>query len=112
MLSFFFFASRRRHTRWPRDWSSDVCSSDLVQHRTPDLYRSVVAHVGVETSLTRGCAGRPGSVRGARTPLVHKSRVSLGRSEERRVGKSVALGGGRMIRKKGQIQARGDMYRV
>src|SRR5207253_5609114 len=23
-------SSRRRHTRWPRDWSSDVCSSDLV----------------------------------------------------------------------------------
>src|SRR5690625_138163 len=28
-LSSFFFSSRRRHTRWPRDWSSDVCSSDL-----------------------------------------------------------------------------------
>src|SRR5207253_7687712 len=27
----FFFSSRRRHTRWPRDWSSDVCSSDLEQ---------------------------------------------------------------------------------
>src|SRR5437870_11374028 len=27
--SSFFFSSRRRHTRWPRDWSSDVCSSDL-----------------------------------------------------------------------------------
>src|SRR5690625_7696902 len=27
--STFFFSSRRRHTRWPRDWSSDVCSSDL-----------------------------------------------------------------------------------
>src|SRR3984893_9522240 len=27
--SWFFFSSRRRHTRWPRDWSSDVCSSDL-----------------------------------------------------------------------------------
>src|SRR5690625_7926735 len=25
----FVFSSRRRHTRWPRDWSSDVCSSDL-----------------------------------------------------------------------------------
>src|SRR5690625_7226923 len=25
----FFLSSRRRHTRWPRDWSSDVCSSDL-----------------------------------------------------------------------------------
>src|SRR5437660_4490779 len=26
----FCFSSRRRHTRWPRDWSSDVCSSDLA----------------------------------------------------------------------------------
>src|SRR5712692_12091002 len=29
MLVFFFFSSRRRHTRWNCDWSSDVCSSDL-----------------------------------------------------------------------------------
>src|SRR5439155_16905848 len=29
LFFFFFFSSRRRHTRWPRDWSSDVCSSDL-----------------------------------------------------------------------------------
>src|SRR5215510_13966646 len=29
--SVFFFSSRRRHTRWPRDWSSDVCSSDLIE---------------------------------------------------------------------------------
>src|SRR5690625_5147993 len=28
---YIFFSSRRRHTRWPRDWSSDVCSSDLIQ---------------------------------------------------------------------------------
>src|SRR3989449_2799002 len=28
----FFFSSRRRHTRCSRDWSSDVCSSDLVQN--------------------------------------------------------------------------------
>src|SRR5438105_9372433 len=28
-LFFFFFSSRRRHTRSTRDWSSDVCSSDL-----------------------------------------------------------------------------------
>src|SRR5690348_17449891 len=26
----FFFSSRRRHTRWTGDWSSDVCSSDLI----------------------------------------------------------------------------------
>src|SRR2546422_11515606 len=30
---FFFFSSRRRHTRCSRDWSSDVCSSDLDQDR-------------------------------------------------------------------------------
>src|SRR6266702_5001157 len=30
LTCFFFFSSRRRHTRWPRDWSSDVCSSDLI----------------------------------------------------------------------------------
>src|SRR3712207_2086099 len=40
---FFFFSSRRRHTRYWRDWSSDVCSSDLKStdngngHRTPHL---------------------------------------------------------------------------
>src|SRR5207253_5978825 len=43
----FFFSSRRRHTRWPRDWSSDVCSSDLRAMETfasqrawndPDVY--------------------------------------------------------------------------
>src|SRR2546429_5058079 len=30
----FFFSSRRRHTRCSRDWSSDVCSSDLVDPKT------------------------------------------------------------------------------
>src|SRR2546426_9362952 len=30
MLFFFFFSSRRRHTRLQGDWSSDVCSSDLL----------------------------------------------------------------------------------
>src|SRR6266487_5276627 len=29
-MIFFFFSSRRRHTRWTGDWSSDVCSSDLL----------------------------------------------------------------------------------
>src|SRR5437660_2774149 len=43
---FFFFSSRRRHTRWPRDWSSDVCSSDLdetefvIETKTGDLLRN------------------------------------------------------------------------
>src|SRR2546422_5342180 len=39
---FFFFSSRRRHTRCSRDWSSDVCSSDLVGH--PGARRALVLH--------------------------------------------------------------------
>src|SRR5258707_10149283 len=43
----FFFSSRRRHTRYWRDWSSDVCSSDLqlqlaVFHRGPDILADLV----------------------------------------------------------------------
>src|SRR3989475_3525669 len=33
---FFFFSSRRRHTRFDYDWSSDVCSSDLLVGRRVD----------------------------------------------------------------------------
>src|SRR2546426_1052508 len=43
MVSFFFFSSRRRHTRLQGDWSSDVCSSDL--RRTP--FSSTVVSVSV-----------------------------------------------------------------
>src|SRR2546430_14288257 len=42
-LSFFFFSSRRRHTRFDCDWSSDVCSSDL-EHGT-EIYRTFVFDV-------------------------------------------------------------------
>src|SRR5690606_29374561 len=33
----FFFSSRRRHTRFSRDWSSDMCSSDLLMERELDM---------------------------------------------------------------------------
>src|SRR5690606_39875260 len=33
----FFFSSRRRHTRFSRDWSSDVCSSDLTNFEKQDM---------------------------------------------------------------------------
>src|SRR5215213_148296 len=36
----FFFSSRRRHTRLVSDWSSDVCSSDLVHVHTSDEWRA------------------------------------------------------------------------
>src|SRR5215469_17121543 len=35
IIFFFFFSSRRRHTRSLRDWSSDVCSSDLIASSPP-----------------------------------------------------------------------------
>src|SRR5207247_3314148 len=47
-VSFFFFSSRRRHTRSTRDWSSDVCSSDLplVMKQVVQNYRT--GHLKVE----------------------------------------------------------------
>src|SRR5690554_7623462 len=39
----FFFSSRRRHTRCGRDWSSDVCSSDLIGE-TPDVENRLIQH--------------------------------------------------------------------
>src|SRR5437870_13800795 len=47
----FFFSSRRRHTRWPRDWSSDVCSSDLAMSPLPDPKSSSFHGKRTETSL-------------------------------------------------------------
>src|SRR5437870_10522897 len=40
----FFFSSRRRHTRWPRDWSSDVCSSDLSPDDRSNLEKAPFRH--------------------------------------------------------------------
>src|SRR5437868_8799374 len=72
----FFFSSRRRHTRSKRDWSSDVCSSDLQ-------------------ALKRSSARRALPVRRNQGMVARTDR-----SEERRVGKSVDLGGRRIIKKK------------
>src|SRR2546426_9932766 len=74
----FFFSSRRRHTRLQGDWSSDVCSSDLDLQ----VARPVVRQVEHQGAVAAHCTA-PGV-----------------RSEERRVGKSVDLGGRRIIKKK------------
>src|SRR5438445_8959850 len=68
----FFFSSRRRHTRYWRDWSSDVCSSDLE-----------VAS-GMNRDAERHLALRPGCHLGE---IDLDPRGNVGRSEERRVGK-------------------------
>src|SRR6266511_5351891 len=44
---FFFFSSRRRHTRFSRDWSSDVCSSDLGRDHVV-AYESELLAYGTE----------------------------------------------------------------
>src|SRR6266508_1136784 len=49
-MFFFFFSSRRRHTRWPRDWSSDVCSSDLLP-----LLRPLLERLGLRELANRRC---------------------------------------------------------
>src|SRR5206468_6720895 len=68
----FFFSSRRRHTRSDRDWSSDVCSSDLSRLR--------VAVGPSNRARKRGTTA-------TRSRLWQRPRRRSTRSEERRVGK-------------------------
>src|SRR2546422_1275380 len=75
---FFFFSSRRRHTRCSRDWSSDVCSSDLVAQ---SLYKALVAAKAQAYELYHQTAAMP-----AMLPWF-VAHVEEARSEERRVGK-------------------------
>src|SRR5215208_7386618 len=54
----FFFSSRRRHTRWPRDWSSDVCSSDLKSEPLEEGGRGAI----VNTASIAGYEGQIGQL--------------------------------------------------
>src|SRR5690606_39834733 len=93
----FFFSSRRRHTRFSRDWSSDVCSSDLNRdlrtfrttlETTENLIRLIPSGVTVvsESGLSHGSQLSRLEARGVRAFLVGET---LMRSEERRVGKEL-----------------------
>src|SRR2546426_9250959 len=78
---FFFFSSRRRHTRLQGDWSSDVCSSDLSS-----LSRDIAVNDRKEDQSLRRDQRRP--ERDALVAARDGSRTrGIGRSEERRVGK-------------------------
>src|SRR2546428_1671267 len=81
--SIFFFSSRRRHTRSDRDWSSDVCSSDLKSTTT-----ALVGHILAGVGRAVAVGGNLG------TPVLSFDTLGAGgvyvlemRSEERRVGK-------------------------
>src|SRR5690625_6343564 len=50
----FFFSRRRRHTRWPRDWSSDVCSSDLGRSPRLPLEITLGQDLSSVTAVMRG----------------------------------------------------------
>src|SRR5206468_7004744 len=90
---FFFFSSRRRHTRSDRDWSSDVCSSDL-SHRRPDV---VVVSANQEPAQPLKALDQVGwqrvenvwrvGHRGLAPERRRNEAREQHRSEERRVGK-------------------------
>src|SRR5688572_8925697 len=80
MVDLLFFWSRRRHTSFDCDWSSDVCSSDLDRgHRRAQYFQIHERYVGAFDQ------GYDAERRGGVTDDLESG--ELGRSEERRVGK-------------------------
>src|SRR5438270_3831526 len=79
----FFFSSRRRHTRFDCDWSSDVCSSDLrMEAANEATFQRLLRREHPAGGDPLHCPGDP------HHPRKEPARASLGnRSEERRVGK-------------------------
>src|SRR5207249_7160440 len=88
-IVYFFFSSRRRHTRSKRDWSSDVCSSDLVgrEHRVPRRSRFDLAqHLLLDLKILEYRLDHElGPAKPAVVIAPREQRDE--RSEERRVGK-------------------------
>src|SRR5207245_3334301 len=78
----FFFTSRRRHTRCYRDWSSDVCSSDLSRRASPSIWTTR----GPWPSPPQPCSSSARSWHSS-DPSAGEWRSGAARSEERRVGK-------------------------
>src|SRR2546426_5673117 len=84
-LLFFFFSSRRRHTRLQGDWSSDVCSSDLAQSaRAPRLWALLGALALCAFGAMPALAEE--KTLEERIKQLEKTIQEM-RSEERRVGK-------------------------
>src|SRR5207245_4648422 len=86
----FFFSSRRRHTRCYRDWSSDVCSSDLYGSAAPGAEEPYFRSGARWNESMVPQAAKPAAP-GAEEPYFRSSErrplhVPV-RSEERRVGK-------------------------
>src|SRR3712207_7807277 len=83
-FGFFFFSSRRRHTRYWRDWSSDVCSSDLWLC----VRRWVVIPVAAAgLLLVQAMDLWTDMLQSLAVVLVASAVAVVVRSEERRVGK-------------------------
>src|SRR2546430_3951716 len=84
-MCFFFFSSRRRHTRFDCDWSSDVCSSDLRQARHQERQKRMSSETHIIDGKAVAATVRA-EVR-AEADRLRARGVTPGRSEERRVGK-------------------------
>src|SRR5207253_7088641 len=92
------FSSRRRHTRWPRDWSSDVCSSDLklifllrlspvIPFNLSNYFYGLTAVKFWPYVLASWIGMMPGTFLYVYIGTAGKAAVATARSEERRVGK-------------------------
>src|SRR2546422_3021309 len=109
--SFFFFSSRRRHTRCSRDWSSDVCSSDLIARRSAagvaaeDLLAIGRAQTGLHDDVPRPLVPHVEAVVAAEHDAIGSHQPDEEPEELRRVNDRVVV-------EPAQILAEGPLRRV
>src|SRR5690606_40687858 len=97
--SLFFFSSRRRHTSFSRDWSSDVCSSDLL---FSDIYAAAeLQDIPAETVISEYAPGQyeltlnyRKNILQAADDLIMLKRLEIGRASCRERGWVARRGGG------------------
>src|SRR5690606_40816495 len=99
--STFFFSSRRRHTRFSRDWSSDVCSSDLLLPKNPQVSSRAwrapsLRRKSLPWPLGPTLAETPQSIRRGAAPRSRRNQVvQIGRASCRERVENAGVAGSR-----------------
>src|SRR5690606_40734900 len=107
----FFFSSRRRHTRFSRDWSSDVCSSDLafLANLVDDGEEETEALIEAEAAIQQVRRERQPVDLAPRRPYLRRLQHELIERAQLKIGRASCRGSGQRGGRRGlQTRRRRD----